>query len=125
MKPEPNRELDPYRERGLSDYDSPFGASWGLFYIPIAPKLFLKVLSSGVTSATEGPQAWEHVSVSLPNRTPTWEEMVRVKDLFWGAEELVLQFHPPRSQYVSHCGNCLHLWRHPGYEPELPPKESL
>ena len=125
MKPEPNRELDRYRDAGLSDYASPAGASWGLFYVRITPKLFLKVLSSGQAYAPVGLGSWEHVSVSLPNRTPTWEEMSKVKALFWEEEELVIQFHPPRSQYVNHCANCLHLWRHLGHEPELPPKEAL
>ena len=54
---------------------------------------------------------WEHVSVSLPNRCPTWEEMCQVKDLFWDAEDCVVQFHPPRSQYVNNHEFCLHLWR--------------
>lgn len=27
---------------------------------------------------------WEHVSVCPANRTPTWEEMCQVKDIFWG-----------------------------------------
>jgi hypothetical protein len=125
MKPEPNHELDRYRERGSSDYESPDGASWGLFYIKTSTWGYLKMLSSGHAHTPSGPGAWEHVSVSLPNRTPTWEEMSRVKDLFWGEEEQVLQFHPPRSRYVNHCVNCLHLWRHPGHEPELPPKEAL
>ena len=26
---------------------------------------------------------WEHVSVSLARRCPTWEEMCMVKDIFW------------------------------------------
>jgi hypothetical protein len=55
---------------------------------------------------------WEHVSVSLKHRTPTWEEMCFIKDLFWGPEEEVVQFHPPRSEYVNCHPHCLHLWRH-------------
>lgn len=37
---------------------------------------------------------WEHVSVSLSNRCPTWEEMCMVKDIFWGEDECVIQFRP-------------------------------
>lgn len=44
---------------------------------------------------------WEHVSVSLPRRCPTWDEMCLIKDIFWDEEECVVQFHPPRSQYVQ------------------------
>jgi hypothetical protein len=56
---------------------------------------------------------WEHVSVSVPgeSRCPTWEEMCRVKSLFWAEEECVVQYHPPRSQYVNNHNHCLHLWK--------------
>ena len=36
---------------------------------------------------------WEHVSVSLARRCPTWEEMCMIKDLF-------VEYHPPRSHDV-------------------------
>lgn len=59
----------------------------------------------------------EHVSVGLYNenkKTPTWEEMCEVKEIFWKPEEEVHQIHPPESQYVHGVGgvnNILHLWR--------------
>lgn len=59
----------------------------------------------------------EHVSVKLnndANKTPTWEEMCEVKDIFWKPNEEVHQIHPPESQYVHGVGgvnNVLHLWR--------------
>lgn len=57
---------------------------------------------------------WEHVSVSLLDRCPTWDEMCQVKDLFWGEEDCVVQFHPARKDYVNHHPYCLHLWRFTG-----------
>jgi len=54
---------------------------------------------------------WEHVSVSLENRTPSWEEMCWVKDLFWNDDECVIQYHPPREKYVNCHPHCLHLWK--------------
>lgn len=69
--------------------------------------------------ASEGA-GWEHVSVSLPNRCPSWEEMCAVKDLFWDGEDAVIQFHPPRSNYVSYSKYCLHLWRCKYQEQPLP-----
>jgi len=60
--------------------------------------------------ASEG-LGWEHVSVSRRDRCPTWEEMCQVKDIFWGPEDTVVQYHPPRSHYVNVHPNCLHLWR--------------
>lgn len=57
---------------------------------------------------------WEHVSVSIAKigkaRLPNWLEMSFAKDLFWQAEDCVVQFHPPKSEYVSNY-RVLHLWR--------------
>lgn len=58
-------------------------------------------------------------------RCPTWEEMCMVKDIFWGEEECVVQFHPPRSEYVNRHPYCLHLWKKIGEEYETPPKEYV
>ncbi len=54
---------------------------------------------------------WEHVSVSLQDRTPTWKEMCWVKDLFWKPGETVVQYHPAERDYVNFHPHCLHLWR--------------
>lgn len=68
---------------------------------------------------------WEHVSVSLQNRCPTWDEMCRIKDIFWGEDECVVQFHPPKSEYVNLHPYCLHLWKKIGEKADLPPKEFV
>lgn len=68
---------------------------------------------------------WEHVSVSHPSYTPTWEQMCEVKALFWDPEDLVLQFHPSRSEYVNCHPHCLHLWRPVGVEVARPPIELV
>lgn len=57
---------------------------------------------------------WEHVSVSLEDRPPRWNEMCKVKDIFWDDEDLVVQFHPVKSDYVNYHPYCLHLWRKSG-----------
>lgn len=72
------------------------------------------------TIASDG-EGWEHVSVSLHNRTPTWKEMCAVKDHFWDEEDCVIQYHPPKSQYVNFHAHCLHLWRPVGRDIETPP----
>lgn len=60
-------------------------------------------------------EPWEHVSVHAEvggkNRMPTWDEMAQVKDLFWDGEDVVVQFHPRKSEYVNSHGFTLHLWR--------------
>lgn len=63
---------------------------------------------------------WEHVSVSRRDRCPTWDEMCQIKLLFWDDEDCVIQFHPPRSEYVNIHPNCLHLWRQIGVETPMP-----
>jgi hypothetical protein len=64
---------------------------------------------------------WEHVSVSNPLRCPTWEEMCFIKDMFWHPDDCVVQFHPPRSQYINNHEYCLHLWRKSNTNFETPP----
>ena len=58
---------------------------------------------------------WEHVSVHVRDgkmlHTPTWNEMCYVKEVFWDDEDIVLEYHPPRSQYVNNHPHTLHLWR--------------
>lgn len=62
----------------------------------------------------------EHVSVSLKDRDPTWEEMCFFKSQFWGEEDEVVQVHPKRSSYVNLHRHCLHLWRRSDGKPYLP-----
>lgn len=64
---------------------------------------------------------WEHVSVSTKTRCPNWPEMCFIKDLFWGEDETVLQFHPRRSEYVNFHPYTLHLWKQVDVLVELPP----
>lgn len=63
--------------------------------------------------ASDG-DGWEHVSISLNFRDPTWDEMCYFKSLFWDEEDFVVQMHPPKSDYVNNHPYCLHLWRKAG-----------
>lgn len=82
---------------------NPDSGNNGCFIIPFESFELVVIASDG--------EGWEHVSVSMRNRTPNWREMCFVKDLFWGAEDWVVQYHPPISEYVNNHPNCLHLWR--------------
>jgi hypothetical protein len=73
------------------------------------------------TIAGDG-MGWEHVSVSLPTRCPTWEEMCQVKAKFWDKEDYVIQYHPAESEYVNCHPYCLHLWRPVSGGLRIPPK---
>lgn len=91
-------------------YNSKEGEPFGCFAIPgrHAKGRQLRIIAS------DGEETgWDHVSVSIPDqrRCPSWDEMCFVKSLFWDDEEAVIQFHPPKSEYVNNHAGCLHLWR--------------
>ena len=69
---------------------------------------------------------WEHVSVSPCSQKrktcPTWEEMCAIKNMFFENDEAVVQYHPPKSDYVNNHPYCLHLWRPTNQEIPRPPK---
>jgi len=70
---------------------------------------FSKIVFRVVASFGDG---WDHVSVSLDKpRCPTWGEMCFIKDLFFEPEEVVMQLHPARSEYIDVHPHCLHLWK--------------
>ncbi len=66
---------------------------------------------------------WEHVSVCPYKKhiTPSWDDMCKLKEMFWNDKECVVQYHPPKSEYVNNLQNCLHLWRPIGKELPMPP----
>lgn len=64
---------------------------------------------------------WDHVSVSKPSKTPTWEEMEWIKRMFFKPDEVCMQLHVQESEHISYHDHCLHIWRpHHAYVP-LPP----
>lgn len=54
---------------------------------------------------------FEHLSVSTPVRTPTWEQMCFMKDIFWRDDEVCMQLHPKKEDYVDNMPYCLHIWK--------------
>lgn len=98
-----------------SDADGLMGA----FTLTTLAGEMMKIISSGPMDD------WEHVSVSFKHRCPTWEEMCKVKDLFWGEDECVIQYHPPKKDYINAHPYCLHLWKPVGVELPMPPKETI
>ena len=63
----------------------------GAFLVLWNSKTFMTIASDDM--------GWEHVSVSLTNRCPNWDEMCFIKD------------HPPDNKYVNCHPYCLHLWK--------------
>ena len=72
---------------------------------------------------------WEHVSVhaarKAQQRTPSWAEMVFVKRLCWDDEDIVVEYHPRRSEYSNYHPHVLHLWRPLDAELPRPPVEFV
>ena len=119
----PGQYRVPNAARGL--YCSEPGDHFGVFLIPgrVACGRSLWII------ACDGLETgWEHVSVSVhdqPTRTPSWAEMCAVKDLFWTSDECVVQYHPPKSDYVNNHPGCLHLWRPTAMNLPRPEREMV
>lgn len=120
MRQEPNMKVDAYRHVPQGWY-SRQGANYGAFVVKRKGK-DLRVISSGSGPECEG---WEHVSVSLQSRCPTWQEMCFVKSLFWEDDETVIQLHVPTDQHINQHNNCLHMWKPVDQEIPLPPSEFV
>ncbi len=64
---------------------------------------------------------WEHCSVSIPTRCPSWEQMCVMKDLFWNDDEECMQLHPAKKDYVNNMKYCLHIWKPINEKIPMPP----
>ena len=132
--------LDRYRVNGRELPCTSPGETCGQFVFPTENKaVTLCVLATNGDPLKECPSIgeggdWEHVSVHArlhhgrPNarlRTPTWDEMCLVKSLFWTDEETVIQYHPPKADYVNEHPHVLHLWRPIFAKIPTPPKHCV
>ena len=83
-------------------------------WVTIGGKMLFVVFSFG--------GGWDHVSVSLKNRCPTWDEMCVVKDVFFDKEECCIEYHPAEKDYVNFHPYCLHIWKPQNETIPTPPK---
>lgn len=114
MRKSPNLRVEKFRvTNGLMASHAVDGNN-GIFIVPLNSAYALTV----VISDQEG---WEHVSVSLKHRCPTWEEMTFVKDMFFRDDEVVMELHPRKADYVNCHPFCLHMWRPLNAEIPCPP----
>ena len=116
MRPEPTpKRLERGRMvSGALGSDASYGFT-GAFLVKGPRGKMLRIISN----TGETADGWEHVSVSTDTRTPRWDEMCFVKNLYWDDDETVIQFHPPLADYVNFDPHCLHLWK-PPYPVPLP-----
>lgn len=97
-----------------------YAGNWGMFKIQRTIRTVLYAMASDGLG-------WEHVSVHCVSegkeRCPTWAEMCFIKDLFWDGDDVAIQYHPRKSEYVNMHPFTLHLWRPVGAE--LPTPDPL
>jgi hypothetical protein len=99
-------DLDAWRDRSdrIMNVFGSFGNSvCGAFWIPYRGLALYVIACSG--------EGWDHVSASLKNRCPTWEEMEHVKRMFFKDDECAMQLHVPVKDHISFAHTALHLWR--------------
>lgn len=116
MKERPNEFVESCRiKTGRMRTDAKWGNN-GAFVVPGPERHRLFVIVSD-------QDGWEHCSVSLHNkaRLPTWTEMCHIKDLFWPEDEIVVQYHPAKADYINFQSSTLHLWRPAGHDLIHPP----
>lgn len=69
---------------------------------------------------------WDHASVSLADRCPTWSEMEHVRNVCFHDHEIAVQYGVPAGRHINHHPYCLHWWRPQlGHGYDLPPKEFV
>ena len=103
--------------------------NYGAFEIPYEADTLFVIATDGLDDTDLGPVKWEHVSIhgersGLSQRNmfiPTWTQMCYVKDLFWEPEDVVLQLHPKKSEYINLHPYTLHLWKPIDFEFPTPP----
>lgn len=128
MRKEPPNQ---YRRRDMGPWSSTDEDGFnGAFQIPLTMPDGKRVLANCIVSDGRNVDGtvmvpWEHVSIHIEKNgkqvTPNWRQMCMVKDIFWGPEECVVQYHPPQSEYVNNHRNVLHLWKWTGGEFPAPP----
>lgn len=68
---------------------------------------------------------WDHVSVYLQNRCPTWDEMELIRKMVAEPHETWVQFGVPEKDHISYHPYVLHWWRDQHRGHRLPPSEMV
>jgi hypothetical protein len=122
------RDHEADRLYGTKDSERAYG---GAFLVPAPGKLgsftklsYLRVIA---VSGQGQPLAyrWDHVSVSLSSRCPTWDEMDYIKRLFFHPDEVCFQLHVGAKEHISNHPHCLHIWRPLDFAIPLPPADTI
>ena len=82
----------------------------------------LLVLLSSATMDDGG--VWIHCSLSRKSRLPSWDDMKRVKDAFFGEDSEAFHVLPKKDDYINLHPFCMHLWTPAETEREQLEKEA-
>ena len=69
----------------------------------------------GIILSTDDTPKWgplKHASVSHQDRYPTWDELIEVKEYFFGDVDCMM-IMPKKKDYVNLNPNCFHIWQTP------------
>lgn len=72
---------------------------------------------------THNKFGWDHLSVSFDDETPSWECMQEMKEIFFKDDEVCIQIHPKKEEYINNHPHCLHMWHY--LEGEVPTPDYL
>ena len=92
--------------------DDGFAAYWT---DPLTQKVYSIIMSWG--------GGWEHLSVNpvKNDKTPSWDFMCKMKEMFFKDDEVCVQYHPMKKDYVNNMPHCLHIWRPTCAKLPIPP----
>ena len=108
------RDLDEIKQNGYLKIKAEGHDGFGGTFYDKKSRCFLNfIISWGA--------GFEHCSVSLPNRCPSWEQMCVMKELFWKDDETCMELHPSKENYINNHPYCLHIWRPINESIPLPP----
>lgn len=68
----------------------------------------LRVMLGGQTE--EDGKKWLHLSVSRANRVPSYDDLTKVKRMFFGEEAKAIFIFAPESEHINIHPFVLHLW---------------
>lgn len=77
----------------------------GAFLVPLEGEMWQVIIADGM--------GWRHLSISNAQRKvlPSWNIMCRIKESFFGDDDWVIQYHPPKDDYIDVHPYVLHLWQ--------------
>ncbi len=98
----------------IREGDDGFHALWT---DPVDRRVYSIILSWG--------GGWEHFSITpfKNDKTPSWDFMCKMKEMFFRDDEACVEYHPKKEDYVNDLPHCLHIWR--PLEEKLPTPPSI